>query len=178
MLCEAKNDRLILEISLNPNYRVNEKVGILETLVQRNGKVGKTWRMAGYRHHSGYWFLKYQGKKLPIHRIMWALCRGFIESHKVVNHMDGNRGNNKIANLELVTRSENELHAFRYLGKKTHHHNKVSWKKIRQIRSDWDEGVGRFTIKRLAEKYKMPRETVRRIALGLTYKEEGGRGAN
>ena len=61
-----------------------------------------------------------------IHRLV---AENFIpnpENKKEVNHIDGNKHNNHVSNLEWVTTSENRLHAFRtglqkptygYLGK-------------------------------------------------------------
>jgi hypothetical protein len=62
----------------------------------------------------------FSGRKTTI-RIHRELAIAFIpnpENKLEVNHKDGNRGNFSIENLEWVTRSENELHAFRELGKK------------------------------------------------------------
>lgn len=48
-----------------------------------------------------------------IHRLVAIyFCDGFMPD-LVVNHKDGNKLNNRADNLEFVTRSENDLHAFR-----------------------------------------------------------------
>lgn len=51
-------------------------------------------------------------KNFSIHRL---IAQAFIpnpENKPEVNHIDGNRSNNKISNLEWCTRSENGLHAY------------------------------------------------------------------
>lgn len=58
-------------------------------------------------------------KTFRIHRLV-ALA--FIErkdsKKNVVNHLDGNRTNNRVENLRWSTISENHLHAYQVLGKK------------------------------------------------------------
>ncbi len=64
-------------------------------------------------------------KHLLVHRLV---AQAFIENSnnkKEVNHIDGDKQNNNVINLEWVTRSENELHSYQSLGKK----NKVVNKK-------------------------------------------------
>lgn len=53
-------------------------------------------------------------KSYDIHRMMAIAFLGEPKSDKMeVNHKDGNKTNNKISNLEWVTRSENKRHAYR-----------------------------------------------------------------
>jgi hypothetical protein len=56
-------------------------------------------------------------KRYLVHRLV---AQTFIENKynkKYVNHIDGNKINNNVKNLEWVTASENELHSYKYLNK-------------------------------------------------------------
>lgn len=58
---------------------------------------------------------RYEGHQLTknAHRVMWRAFYGEIPAGLQLNHIDGNRQNNAMGNLELVTPSENGLHAAR-----------------------------------------------------------------
>lgn len=48
-----------------------------------------------------------------VHRLVaMAFVKGMV-SGKEVNHIDGNKRNNAASNLEWVTKSENQLHAYK-----------------------------------------------------------------
>ena len=53
------------------------------------------------------WVLKFQGNKYHIHRIIWVLIYGSIDSSLVIDHLDGDPFNNTIDNLRLKTNAEN-----------------------------------------------------------------------
>lgn len=50
-------------------------------------------------------------KMFYIHRLVFSAFNGLIPKDREINHLDGDKLNNKIDNLELVTRKENCKHA-------------------------------------------------------------------
>lgn len=45
------------------------------------------------------------------HRVIWAMEKGNIPEDMVINHVDFDRGNNRLENLELVTQGQNMQHS-------------------------------------------------------------------
>lgn len=65
-------------------------------------------------HHTGYNVLTVNYKQERWHRFVWECFNGVIEDNSlVINHKDGDKRNNSIDNLELVTHKENTEHAFK-----------------------------------------------------------------
>lgn len=63
-------------------------------------------RVAGSLASNGYWQIKTGGVCYLAHRIVWAIVHGEWPE-KDIDHIDGNKGNNAMSNLRLVTKSEN-----------------------------------------------------------------------
>lgn len=53
------------------------------------------------------WGMKIGRDNYPIHRIIWLLLYGKLDSDLVVDHKDGNPLNNKMENLRLKTQADN-----------------------------------------------------------------------
>lgn len=92
-----------------PNYAVTSdgKVYNVKTNLEKSpGKDGK-----GYLKVDLY----YSGKRrtFRIHRLVADAFLPEDPTRTDINHIDGNKHNNKLSNLERVTRSENMIHAFR-----------------------------------------------------------------
>ena len=114
--------------------------------------------LSGSLHKDGYIFVTIHGKQEPLHRIV-AKC--FIpnpDNKPEINHIDGNKRNNKIDNLEWVTIKENIKHSIEnHLQPnpvKTYN-GKFSKEEREEIKKRWDNGVSHTCINDIInDKYK------------------------
>lgn len=74
--------------------------------------ISKKFLKQSLSKHSGY--LVYGSKLGSVHRLIVTHFIGAIPDGMVVNHKDGNKLNNRVDNLEIVSQSENQKHAFRH----------------------------------------------------------------
>ena len=88
-----------------PNYTIC-KDGIVIGKAEKKQTLGKN----GYRYVTLY--SNNQSKKLYIHRLLAELYIPNPECKRTVNHIDGNKQNNCLTNLEWHTDSENIKHAY------------------------------------------------------------------
>ena len=81
---------------------------------------------------TGYYTVSFckKGKTMSanVHRLVASAFLSNPENKKCVNHIDGNKQNNDVSNLEWATYQENERHSFDVLGKQPH--NKGEYKEI------------------------------------------------
>lgn len=147
----------IYEISNYGNHRriaktcTSSKIGALKGSINSNGyKAIHLWR---------------DGKALSkyAHRLV-ADCFG-DPSWRIINHIDGNKSNNYIGNLEDSTYAENNLHAYR-TGLKKGHGRKLDYEKATQIR----QLKGFMSYTTLADKYGVAVGTIQQIVSMKTYK--------
>jgi hypothetical protein len=63
-------------------------------------------------HHSGYIYVRVNKKKFALHRLVALMFIDNPENKPFVNHIDGNKVNNCLDNLEWVTCGENNKHNY------------------------------------------------------------------
>lgn len=90
----------------NDNFYYDEtSPSFLRWKVQKgNSKVGD---IAGHYSNTGYYRVKLAGEQYAVHRIIWVLFNGEIDSNLTIDHNDRNRANNNINNLRLVDHKQN-----------------------------------------------------------------------
>lgn len=71
-------------------------------LDRRKDLIGK---QAGTIGTKGYAYVKCNGKRTPVHRVVWFIHHG--ESIKNLDHINGNSSDNRIENLRKSTQQEN-----------------------------------------------------------------------
>jgi len=90
---------------LEGKYSVDENGNVFSHISGR--------KLTSYLADVGYYYVRMAGKTRSVHRLVAeAFLPDFLEKPQV-NHIDGDKLNNRISNLEMVTASENATHAFK-----------------------------------------------------------------
>ena len=90
----------------NPNYLVSDHGDIFN--IKRDKMLNKTIH---HEYVTAYNKIS-RGGSAFVHRIVYETFVGDIPEGMQINHLDGNKQNNKLDNLELCTASQNVQHAF------------------------------------------------------------------
>ena len=64
---------------------------------------------AGSKHSKGYIIIAFKNREYYAHRLGYYMYHGIDPLEKLVDHIDGDKINNKINNLRLATKSQNNM---------------------------------------------------------------------
>jgi len=104
-----------------------------------------------------------------IHRLVAAAFIGVCPDGKEVNHKDGDKANNHPENLEYVTSSENQRHAYA-IGLRSNRGEKAPNSKLKEedVRKIILR-IGKETHKSIAKDFNVGRSTIAAIACGQNW---------
>lgn len=121
------------------------------------------------------------GEKWLLHRLVACLWISNPMSHKTVNHINGDKGNNSIENLEWMSLGDNIKDAFDYglyENVKSIHHAYIAWKtghvniepidKLR-LKTDYDKNKD---INKLSDEYNLSKKQVQQILYARPHENE------
>ena len=110
-------------------------------------------------------------KPKRVHRLLAELFIPNPNNELFINHIDGNKLNNSISNLEWCSHSYNMKHAFRTgLINNTGEKNgmaKLNERKVREIKELLKQGISQYKI---AKKYNVSRSAILKIHLNKMWK--------
>lgn len=110
------------------------------------------------------------------HRMVADAFLGPIPEGREVNHIDGDKGNPNLTNLEIVSNSENRAHSYRVLGVAPNRavsengNAKLTWELVDWIRAEY--AAGGTSHSKLAAKFNVNRMTIMRVLLKRAWRDE------
>jgi hypothetical protein len=149
------------------DYNINEKGVIITKKTGHN----KSW----YIGSTGYYMVSLsKNRKTVPQRVHRLIAINFIpnpENKPHVNHLDGDKLNNAISNLEWCTHLENMQHAFKTgLANNTGINNgmsKLNPTRVKSIKHSLMKGESQYKI---AKRHGVSRSCILKIHLGKTWK--------
>lgn len=155
------------EIKFSEKY--NCYVSNMGYIIRRNGSKSYPTK----RKDNGYYVIKDgNGRTKRIHRMVAETFLGEPDLRLDVNHKDGDKSNNRLDNLEWVTRSENLLHAYsigihsKIQGEKNKR-SKLTLKEAQEIYDGYETDGYNTNTMELARKYNISPRIIRTIVRGI-----------
>jgi hypothetical protein len=156
------------------NFKYNN-----EYEININGEVRKKSNLKIYtpfKTTNGYMRIRINNKGYQVHRLIAEHFIENINNYNEINHIDGNKLNNSLSNLEWCTRSLNVKHAiinglmnYNHLkGKKGHLHNKALLTK-EQVIEIWNRLRTNESQNSIANSFNVNKNTISKIKLNKIY---------
>lgn len=120
-------ERVLVRLVTNGEWEIDEDGRIWRTKARTGKKSGGSHLVSVARrrveHPTSFGYLQVRSMVDGVrthglaHRLVWQFANGDIPDGLVINHLNGIKGDNRLANLEVTTYSGNSRHASKVLGK-------------------------------------------------------------
>lgn len=164
------------------DYQISNFGNIKSPDVEMKTPTGKNWIRKGkllkpYKSKKGYLSvdLRINGKRkiMLVHRLVAETFIPNIYNKPQINHIDGDKTNNNVNNLEWCTNGENQLHAFKnglQKGNFKHPNSKLTLEQVLYIKNNCVLGSKKNGIQTIAKKFGVNNSTVKQILQGKSYR--------
>jgi hypothetical protein len=152
-------------------YRVDPEAGLVYGL---KGKPIGSPDTDGYLQVDARSRADIPGSMLSVHQLIWVAVNGPIPDGFEVNHKNGDKADNRLPNLELLTHQDNVRHAYR-TGLKTnrgekHPSRRLTEHDVREIRRLRSAGA---TLAALASQFGVTLQNIHYVARRKTWTHVG-----
>jgi len=86
-------------------YADNEKGVVIFKSDYKRRKKGEV--ISSLSGEGKYKLIRFEGELISLHRLIWILNKGYIPSDHVIDHINGDCRDNRLANLRVCTHAEN-----------------------------------------------------------------------
>jgi hypothetical protein len=161
---EVSNLGLVRSLPRTEKSNVGERV--------RNGKVLSSRNTKGYKSV----VLCKDGRQtfVYVHRLVAQIFIPNPENKPEVNHIDGDKTNNEVENLEWCTKSENQKHSYanglKQINGELHPRSILTEKDVRQIRKRYVKNSREYGTGALAKEYKVSRDAIYDVVTNRSWK--------
>lgn len=158
-------------------YEVTKKgevISLIKSSINKNGyKILKHWIDKDGYHTVSLWKNK-KSKQFRVHRLVAEMFIPNIDKLPQVNHIDGNKDNNTVTNLEWISLIENIRHACNigiYKKGEGRINSKLTNEQVKWIRENYRKGSRKLGARPLARRFGVTKTCIYYVVNNMTYKE-------